>query len=131
LDAAKKLRKSAVEYGEFDWHDPPQSMKRKLRTVINRGLRAEYQQCLASVKCAVQNWETGRMDAGDAFHSILDELKTQKKLMRRRYDLRGSEYCNIILSQILSGVVTEADLDVLGEETKKRFLLRAGRYSLL
>jgi hypothetical protein len=131
LDAAKRLEKTVVEYGDFNWHDPPKSMKRKLRTVVDRGMRAEYQQCLASVRNAVQNWETGRIDAGDAFHSILDELKTQKKLMRRRYDLRGSEYCNIILSQILSGAVTEADLDVLGEDAKRRFLLRAGRYSLL
>lgn len=131
MDAAKKLDGTAGEYGDFNWHDPPKSVKKKLRTVIDRGLRAEYQQCLASVRNAVQNWETGRIDAGDAFHSILDELKTQKKLMLRRYDLRGSEYCNIILSQILSGVVTEADLDVLGDETKRRILLRAGRYSLL
>jgi hypothetical protein len=131
LDAAKKMERTGVETSEFNWHDPPKSMKKKLRTLIDRGLRAEYQQSLSSVRNAVQNWENGRTDAGDAFHSILDEMKTQKKLMRRRYDLRGSQYCNIVLSQILSGLVTEADLDALGEETKRRFLLRAGRYSLL
>jgi hypothetical protein len=131
LDAAKKLNKAPVEDGGFNWHDPPAAMKKKLRAVIEKGLRTEYQQCLATVRSAIQNWENGRTEAGDAFKSVLDELKMQEKLIRRRYDLRGSQYCNIVLSQILSGAVTEADLDPLGEETKRRFLLRAGRYSLL
>jgi len=131
LDAVKKLRKTPFEDGDFNWYDPPKEMKRKLRSVIEKGLRTEYQQCLASVRSAIQNWESGRTDAGDAFRNILDEMKMHEKLMRRRYDLRGSQYCNIILSQILSGVVTEADLDSLGDEVKRRFLLRAGRYSLL
>jgi hypothetical protein len=131
LDAAKKLKKTPIEDDDFNWHEPPKSMKKKLRAVIEKGLKTEYQQCLASVRNAIQHWENGRTDAGDAFNSILEELKMHEKLMRRRYDLRGSQYCNIVLSQILSGVVTETDLDVLGEEMKRRFLLRAGRYSLL
>ena len=131
LDAAKKLNKAPIEDAGFNWHDPPQAMKKKLRAVIEKGLRTEYQQCLTSVRTAIQNWENGRTEAEDAFRSVLEELKMHEKLMRRRYDLRGSQYCNIVLSQILSGVVTEADLDTLGEEAKRRFLLRAGRYSLL
>ena len=131
MDAAKKLRKAGYTDADFDWHNPPPSMKKKLRGVIEKGLRTEYRQGLSSVQRLIQDWEGGRTGAEDAFRSVLDVMKKREKMIRRRYDLRGSQYCNIILSQILSGTVTEADLDVLGEETKRKFLLRAGRYSLL
>jgi hypothetical protein len=131
LDAVKKSRKADHTDVDYDWHNPPGPIKKKLRGVIEKGLRTEYRRGLASVQSLIQNWEGGRTDAEDAFRSVLDVMKKHEKMIRRRYDLRGSQYCNIILSQILSGVVTEADLDVLGEETKRKFLLRAGRYSLL
>lgn len=127
----KKSRKADHTDVDYDWHNPPGPIKKKLRGVIEKGLRTEYRRGLASVQSLIQNWEGGRTDAEDAFRSVLDVMKKHEKMIRRRYDLRGSQYCNIILSQILSGVVTEADLDVLGEETKRKFLLRAGRYSLL
>lgn len=131
MDAVKKSRKADHTDVDYDWHNPPGPIKKKLRGVIEKGLRTEYRRGLASVQSLIQNWEGGRTDAEDAFRSVLDVMKKHEKMIRRRYDLRGSQYCNIILSQILSGVVTEADLDVLGEETKRKFLLRAGRYSLL
>jgi len=131
LDAAKKLRKAGHSDVDFDWHNPPAPVKKKLRAVIEKGLRTEYRQGLAAVQTLIQNWEGGRTGAEDAFRSVLDAMKKHEKMIRRRYDLRGSQYCNVILSQILSGAVSETDLDVLGEETKRRFLLRAGRYSLL
>jgi hypothetical protein len=130
LDILKKSKRAGILEEAFDWHDPPRALKKKLRTVIEKGLTAEYKQRLGLVKNFISEWENGKIDAGEAYSTILGELKKQEKIIRRRYDLRGSQYCNIVLSQLMNKVIEEKDLDVLGESVKKRFLARAENYTV-
>jgi hypothetical protein len=125
----KPKRAETVEPG-FEWHDPPRSLKRKLRALIEKGLVNESKRCLGLVKHFISEWENGKIGAGEAYSTILGELKKQEKIIRRRYDLRGSQYCNIVLSQLINGVIDEKDLDALGETVKRRFLDRAADYSV-
>lgn len=130
MDILKKPQRTAVLEGAFDWHDPPRALKKKLRAMIEKGLMNEYRQRLGLVKNFISEWENGKIDAGEAYSTILNELKKQEKIIRRRYDLRGSQYCNIVLSQLMNKVIEEKDLDALGESVKKRFLARAADYTV-
>lgn len=130
MEILPKPKRAETVETDFDWHDPHGALKKKLRLVIEKGLMNEYKQRLGLVKHFISEWENGKIGAGEAYSTILGELKKQEKIIRRRYDLRGSQYCNIVLSQLINGVIEEKDLDALGEPVKRRFLDRAADYSV-
>jgi hypothetical protein len=129
LESQKDLNQETNTENTFDWHDPPKSLKKKLRAIIEAGLRNEYERCIQKVRKIITECDGGKIVAGEAFYTIQRELKTQEKIIRRRYDFRGSQYCNIVLFQLIDRVISEEDLEVLGNDVKKFFLKRAERYS--
>ncbi|MGM0531728.1 MAG: hypothetical protein ACQER7_10285 [Bacteroidota bacterium] len=68
-------------------------------------------------------WRSGKMDNQEAYFAINKAVSNQDKYLARRYDnITGSRYLLTIYGLYVDKVISEEELNPLGEEVKKEIV---------
>jgi hypothetical protein len=111
---------------DFDWNKPSKSIKTKLRAIIERGLERDFQQGLMKAEEVLSKWKNREIGTEAAYRDLYRKVQSHDKIIDKRYgDMCGSQYCMIVTSQLMDGLIDEQELDVLGESIKEKFVQTA------
>lgn len=99
--------------------------KRIARQIIERGLQKEFSNGLSLIDSVLTDWKENKQDNRESYHLLFKIITDFDKHLEQRYDhMSGSKYLFIIAAQLHDGIINEADLNELSEETiqKIKFL---------
>jgi hypothetical protein len=102
--------------------NPSKSHRHKLRSIIEKGLKMEYELGLREAKKVIEQWENGEINEKESWFKIYKTITKRDKIIGKRYDLRGSQYVFIILSLLHDKLIKEDDLDELDREDKEQLI---------
>jgi len=113
----------------MDIHNPSKSLRKQLRSVIEKGLQRDYQEGLKIAQKITEAWESGALVTEDAYIALFKELQEHDKRIEQTYDMRGSQYFFVISILLFQGTITEDDLQPLPEEVREWILEASKIYS--
>ncbi|MFO7999639.1 MAG: hypothetical protein R6U46_00235 [Marinilabilia sp.] len=97
--------------------------KKAAREIIDKGLQRDYQKGLEKVENILGKWRSGKMDNQEAYLAMYKAISKHDKYLARRYDnITGSRYLLTIYGLYVDKVISEEELDPLGEEVKKEIV---------
>ena len=110
------------------YYELSKSQKKIARKVMDKGLDNHYHRGLSDVKAIIQKWETGKFPGNhDAYMKLYQTVKKNDINIGRIYnDKGGSRWVEVIVSQLIDGVITVEDLVDFDEEVRNTILLWSG-----
>lgn len=97
--------------------------KKAAREIIDKGLQRDYQKGLERIENILGKWRSGKMDNQEAYLAMYKAVNNQDKYLARRYDnITGSRYLLTIYGLFVDKVISEEELNPLGEEVKKEIV---------
>ncbi len=96
------------------------------RQIIESGLQKEFSNGLSLIDKVLIDWKENRKDNRESYHRLFKTLADFDKHIAHRYDnMSGSKYLFIVAAQLHDGIINEAHLNELSEETiqKIKFLI--------
>jgi hypothetical protein len=95
--------------------------KRVAREVIEKGLQREFSRGLFEADTVLHKWKnTGFEDNRTAYHTLFKTVRDFDRHIARRYDgIKNADLLDIILAQLVEGVIDENDLEGFTEETRQ------------
>jgi divalent metal cation (Fe/Co/Zn/Cd) transporter len=99
------------------------SQKKKVRVLIDLGLKRDYIDGVKKVKELVNSFSDYETNARENYNKLYRTVREKDKEIARRYDpLTGSRYYIILIVLLLDGVLTVEDIEDLDDELKKAIL---------
>ena len=100
--------------------------KKAARQIIESGLQKEFSNGLSGIDEVLKAWKENKKDNRESYHLLFKTLTDFDKHIARRYDnITGSKYLYVIAAQLHDGIINQAGLTELSEETiqKIKFLI--------
>jgi hypothetical protein len=95
--------------------------KKKVRELIERGLIRDYIDGIKSAKDVCDSYIEGKSDPKEYYHKLFSVLHSKDKIIAKRYDgITGSHYIMRLGILFSDGVLTQADLQDVDENLKKK-----------
>ena len=109
------------------YYELSKSQKKLARKVMDKGLDNHYHRGLSDVKTIIQKWENAKLDNHDAYMKLYQTVKKNDTNIARIYnDKGGSRWVEVMVSQLLDGVITVEDLAEFDEEVRNTILSWSG-----
>jgi hypothetical protein len=94
-----------------------------MRQLIDKGLEADFAQALKEAENIIDQWRLTQKTNREAFHELLDGLKTYRKFLAQRYDgITGSGYLPTAITIYRDKLITEDDLQELREDLREHII---------
>jgi hypothetical protein len=104
------------------------SQKKIARRVMDKGLDADYQKGLTYAFKILEKWKNGILDNREAYMTLYKSIDRTDNTIARRYNGKGgSRWVEVMVDQLVAGVITEEDLSEFNEEVRNVILTIAGR----
>lgn len=99
------------------------SQKKKVRELIDIGLKRDYTDAIKRVKRLCDSFVEGKSDPREYYMKLYSTVKNKDKDIARRYnDLTGSKYLLRLSMLLIDNVLTHDDIRGLDDELKERLL---------
>ncbi len=99
------------------------SQKKKVRVLIDLGLKRDYIDGVKKVKELVNSFSDYETNARENYHKLYRMVREKDKEIASRYDpITGSHYYTILVVLLLDGVLTTEDIEDLDDELKQSIL---------
>jgi|GEM_PF-163950 len=100
--------------------------KKIARELIEKGLQAEFRQCLESIDLILQRWKDKETNGEDSYRSLYKTVKDFDKHIVGRYDrLSGSMYVFVLAGLLHDKLISEDDLNEMEEAVRNGVLFVA------
>jgi hypothetical protein len=107
---------------------PTKKDKAILRSLIDKGLQAEYEQALRDAGSILEKWHLNQLPTHDAYLKLYKKIQEHDKWIGTRYNgLTGSRYIMVVLGIYMDGLITDADLAELSEPVKSAIIMMKNR----
>lgn len=97
------------------------SQKKKVRELIEIGLKRDYLDGVKRVKEISDSFIEGKSDPKEYYHKLFSSLNDKDEVIAKRYnDLRGSNYFIRLVMLLEDGVVSREEIRDLDDELKAK-----------
>ena len=97
------------------------SQKKKVRALIELGLKRDYIDGIKRVKDLVNSFTDYESNPKEYYHKLYRTVRRKDEDIARRYDdLRGSQYFIRLIILLQEGVLSVKDIQDLDEELKQK-----------
>jgi hypothetical protein len=101
------------------YYDLPKSQKKIARILMDKGLMREFENGINQVDSTILRWKNGELDNREAYHEIYKQITLFDKHIGKRYDhIGGSRYVEVLLGQLVDGIITIEELDDFDEKVR-------------
>ena len=102
--------------------------KKAARQIIEIGLLREFAVGIQKIEEIIAQWQTDKADSRRTYLELHETLTNHDKHIARRYDyMTGSKYAQIVIAQLIDGVISADDLQHLNEDTRQ-YILSATKF---
>jgi hypothetical protein len=109
------------------YYELSKSQKKIARKVMDKGLDNHYKRGLSDVKTIIQKWEDAKLSNQDAYMKLYQTVKKNDINIGRIYnDKGGSRWVEVMVNQLIDGVITVEDLSEFDEDVRNTILSWSG-----
>ena len=106
------------------YYELSKSQKKIARKVMDRGLDNHYRRALSDIKTIIQKWDDGAFAGNkEAYMQLFQTVDRNDNNIARIYnDKGGSRWVELMVNQLIDGVITEKDLSDFDEDLRNTIL---------
>lgn len=106
------------------YYELSKSQKKIARIVMDKGLDNHYMRGMAAVKAIIQKWDSGKFTTHkDAYLQLYQTVKKNDINIARIYnDKGGSRWVEVMVDQLIDGVITAEDLNEFDEDVRNTII---------
>ncbi len=109
------------------YYELSKSQKKIARRVMDKGLDNHYKRGLLDVKTIIQKWDSSMLDNHDAYMKLYQAVKKNDINIARIYNDKGrSRWVEVMVSQLIDGVITVEDLAEFDAEVRNAIISWSG-----
>ena len=102
------------------YHELSKHEKKIARSIIDKGVEAEFRGGLEKAKQVIAEWESGMLDNKSAYHKLFKAVNKQDSRISKRYDgLTGSRYLLTVAAILYDGQITDEEIRDFSDEAKQ------------
>lgn len=110
------------------YYDLTKSQKKIARRIMDKGLDNDYRRGLEKFSKIIEQWKGGNLNNKEAYMKLYSSVDRTDHTIGRRYNNKGgSRWVEVMVDQLVAGVISEEDIAEFDEKLQNKILLYSGK----